>query len=55
MYQIAQILAQIYTKITIFRENLRHFGANFGKFWNVDTIKVPNFTNIRDPLKYLAA
>ena len=39
LYQIAQILGQIYTKITIFRENLRHFGANFGKFWKVGPSK----------------
>ena len=39
MYQIAKILGQIHTKITIFRENLSLFGANFGKVWKVDPSK----------------
>ena len=35
--------------------NLRHFGANFRKFWKIDPSKYHVFEKKRDPLMYLAA
>ena len=35
--------------------NLRHFGANFRKFWKIDPSKYHVFWKKKDPLMYLAA
>ena len=35
--------------------NLRHFGANFRKFWKIDPSKYHVFEKKRDPLMYLTA
>ena len=35
--------------------NLRHFGANFRKFWKIDPSKYHVFEKKKDPLMYLAA